>query len=266
MATENHHSEEIESPEIHFEPIVQLPTVEVITHEEEEEELLQLRAKLFRFDNSLNPPEWKERGTGNVKILKHKKSQLVRVLMRRDKTLKTCANHYIQPEMELKPNCGSDRAWVWTSTSDFADGEPKPELLAIRFANAENAQKFKEKFNEGKEMMKVAIPKHNASLHNNDVKSPDKIKQDGEAEKAGGDTDTQSDSRVTEKVEVNQSYSEADSVANKLESLSVKEKSSDSQGGSENSAEKSQVSKGDSGESGSKDATEQKEETEKKDD
>ena len=40
--------------------------------------------------------------------------------------------------MELKPNCGSDRAWVWTSTSDFADGEPKPELLAIRFANAES--------------------------------------------------------------------------------------------------------------------------------
>ena len=65
---------------------------------------------------------------------------------------------------------------------------------------------------------------------------------------------------------MNQSNSEADSVANKLESLSVKEKSSDSQGGSENSAEKSQVSKGDSGESGSKDATEQKEETEKKDD
>ena len=44
----------------------------------------------------------------------------------------------VQPEMELKPNCGSDRAWVWTSTSDFADGEPKPELLAIRFANAES--------------------------------------------------------------------------------------------------------------------------------
>ena len=40
--------------------------------------------------------------------------------------------------MELKPNCGSDRAWVWTSTSDFADGEPKPELLAIRFANSES--------------------------------------------------------------------------------------------------------------------------------
>jgi len=42
----------------------------------------------------MDPPEWKERGTGNAKILRHKKSNLIRVLMRRDKTLKICANHY----------------------------------------------------------------------------------------------------------------------------------------------------------------------------
>ena len=47
------------------------------------------------------------------------------------------------PEMELKPNMGSDRAWVWSTLADFADGECKEELLAIRFANAES--KFKEK-------------------------------------------------------------------------------------------------------------------------
>lgn len=68
--------------------------------------------------------------------------------MRRDKTLKICANHYITPMMELKPNAGSDRAWVWNTHADFADECPKPELLAIRFLNAENAQKFKTKFEE----------------------------------------------------------------------------------------------------------------------
>ncbi|KAF6278359.1 RAN binding protein 1 [Rhinolophus ferrumequinum] len=68
--------------------------------------------------------------------------------MRRDKTLKICANHYITPMMELKPNAGSDRAWVWNTHADFADERPKPELLAIRFLNAENAQKFKTKFEE----------------------------------------------------------------------------------------------------------------------
>lgn len=42
------------------------------------------------------------------------------------------------PVMELKPNAGSDRAWVWNTHADFADEEPKPELLAIRFLNAES--------------------------------------------------------------------------------------------------------------------------------
>merc|ERR1712241_257024 len=66
--------------------------------------------------------------------------------MRRDKTLKVCANHVILSHMELKPNCCSERAWVWSTPADFADEEAKAEFLAIRFANVENAQKFKEKF------------------------------------------------------------------------------------------------------------------------
>ena len=54
------------------------------------------RAKLFRFDSAADPPEWKERGTGEVKFLRHRKSKNknIRLLMRRDKTHKICANHY----------------------------------------------------------------------------------------------------------------------------------------------------------------------------
>lgn len=54
------------------------------------------RAKLFRYASDGDPPEWKERGVGDVKILKHRVSGLFRLLMRRDKTLKICANHYRQ--------------------------------------------------------------------------------------------------------------------------------------------------------------------------
>jgi len=39
--------------------------------------------------------------------------------------------------MDLQPNCGSDRAWVWKA-ADFADEAIKTETLAIRFANAES--------------------------------------------------------------------------------------------------------------------------------
>ena len=52
---------------------------------------LTRRAKLFRFD--AGGSEWKERGTGDVRLLQHKETKKVRLVMRRDKTLKVCANH-----------------------------------------------------------------------------------------------------------------------------------------------------------------------------
>ncbi|XP_056663769.1 ran-specific GTPase-activating protein-like [Monodelphis domestica] len=131
-----------------FEHLVSLPEQEIKTLEEDEDELFKMRAKLFRFASENDLPQWKERGTGDVKLLRHKEKGTIRLLMRRDKTLKICANHYITPLMELKPNAGSDRAWVWNTHADFADESRKPELLAIRFLNAENAQKFKTKFEE----------------------------------------------------------------------------------------------------------------------
>ena len=48
---------------------------------------------MFRFDTSDDPPQWKERGVGDVKLLKNRKTLSVRLLMRRDKTHKICANH-----------------------------------------------------------------------------------------------------------------------------------------------------------------------------
>ncbi|XP_043215987.1 ran-specific GTPase-activating protein-like isoform X1 [Amphibalanus amphitrite] len=148
--------DEDEEPEAahdpHYEPIVSLPLVELPDSEADEETLLQLRAKLYRMDRSGEQPEWKERGTGDVKILRHKSKPRARLLMRRDKTLKVCANHFVTQNINLMPNCGSDRAWVWSVACDFSDEEPKSEMLAIRFANAENAKKFKEVFTEAQKI------------------------------------------------------------------------------------------------------------------
>jgi len=115
--------------------------------------LIVLRAKLFRY--AKEEKEWKERGTGEVKLLKHKQTGKIRVLMRRDKTLKICANHYVSPLMDLQPNIGSDKSWVYSVPADYSDDAPAiNETLAIRFANPENAQKFKTAFEEAKEVMK----------------------------------------------------------------------------------------------------------------
>ncbi|XP_030057332.1 E3 SUMO-protein ligase RanBP2 isoform X2 [Microcaecilia unicolor] len=134
----------------HFEPVVPLPDkVEVKTGEEDEEELFSNRAKLFRFDTELK--EWKERGVGNVKILRHKISGKIRLLMRRDQVLKICLNHYINTSMKLKPNADSDKSFVWHAF-DYADEMPKPEQLAIRFKTPEEAALFKYQFEEAQKL------------------------------------------------------------------------------------------------------------------
>jgi Ran-binding protein 1 len=113
------------------------------------------RAKLFRFvaDSS----EWKERGTGDVRLLSHKETKKIRLVMRRDKTLKVCANHLgvsfhrlwsilhfiehinqVSHEMKLQPNIGSDRSWVYKVAADYSENPPTSETLAIRFGNAES--------------------------------------------------------------------------------------------------------------------------------
>jgi hypothetical protein len=82
-----------ESEDVHFEPVVKLTEkVEVKTNEEAEEQMFKMRAKLFKFVRESS--EWKERGTGDVRLLKHKENGKTRLVMRRDKTLKVCANHY----------------------------------------------------------------------------------------------------------------------------------------------------------------------------
>ncbi|XP_074551049.1 E3 SUMO-protein ligase RanBP2 isoform X1 [Halichoeres trimaculatus] len=135
----------------HFEPIVPLPDkVDVKTGEEDEEEMYCNRAKLYRFDTETK--EWKERGIGNVKILKHSTKGKVRLLMRREQVLKICANHYITSDMLLKPNAGSDKSWVWNAI-DYADEEPKPEQLAIRFKTVDEASLFKAKFEEAQAIL-----------------------------------------------------------------------------------------------------------------
>ena len=84
-----------------------------------------------------------------MKFLKHKGTQKIRIVMRRDQTLKVCANHYsefsflyrtnlVTPEMQLKENIGSDRSWVYTATADVSEGVASVETLAIRFGNSES--------------------------------------------------------------------------------------------------------------------------------
>ncbi|GKV01322.1 hypothetical protein SLEP1_g13881 [Rubroshorea leprosula] len=126
-------------------PIVKLEEVNVSTGEENEDPILDMKSKLYRFDKDGN--QWKERGAGTVKLLKHKDTGKVRLIMRQSKTLKICANHLVLPTMTVQEHAGNDKSCVWHAT-DFADGELKDELFCIRFGSVENCKTFMETFQE----------------------------------------------------------------------------------------------------------------------
>ena len=231
--------EDTNENDIHFEPIITLPLIEVSNNEEDEVEMIKMRAKLYRYDSSTNPAEWKERGTGEVKLLRHNIKNTIRVVMRRDKTYKICANHFVTPWMELKPNCGSDRAWVWSVLADYADEQLKPELLAIRFANAENASVWKEAFEKAKKIVgseceiyagkSKATDKHSESdsESSSDVSYSESTDNEEQTKKAAGDESLKVQNNELGKSDdtAKQTKTEEsmDKVAHELEQLQVKE-------------------------------------------
>lgn len=143
-----------------FAPVVELEEVDVVSGEEEEEVIYSHRGKLFVYGETLldvgsGNKSWKERGIGDIRILKHREHQRMRVLMRQEKTMKIIVNHALDPRIKLEPNAGSDRSWVW-SAFDFASEELVETVFAIRFADSDIANNFKKVFEENQaEMEKI---------------------------------------------------------------------------------------------------------------
>ncbi|KAG4216201.1 hypothetical protein ERO13_A01G226640v2 [Gossypium hirsutum] len=103
---------------------------------------LEKKAKLYRFDKEGN--QWKERGVGNVKLLKHKVNGKVRLVMRQSKPLRSVLTISVFiPTMTVQEHSGNDKSCVWHA-ADFADGNLKEEMFCIRFASVENCKTFME--------------------------------------------------------------------------------------------------------------------------
>ena len=141
-----------------------LAKVEIKTGEEEEDLIFKTRAKLYRFRES----EWKERGTGDLKLLRHKKDKKIRCILRQDKTLKIVANFIIseKPLCELKPHQGSEKMFMFIVY--VCSEELLMEKFVIKLGNADKAKTFKKNFDnaqifnqmvkEGKEKELVWAP------------------------------------------------------------------------------------------------------------
>ncbi|XP_045466300.1 ran-specific GTPase-activating protein-like [Harmonia axyridis] len=180
-----------------YKPIISLPEVVVSTNEEDEVELLKVRAKLYRWDAHGDPAEWKERGTGDLKILRNSINNNVRIVMRRDKTLKVCANHFIVPWLELTPKSGTDKAFVYSVIADFADEQAKSEMFAVKFGNVENANLFKSKFEEAKEILKTKCSLYNGE-DEREQSDDEREQSDDESEKSIEENDEKKDDATLE--------------------------------------------------------------------
>ncbi|XP_052863157.1 E3 SUMO-protein ligase RanBP2 [Anopheles cruzii] len=130
-------------PRPDFQPIIPLPDEIVVrTGEEDEEQIFSGRSKLLR----LVDREWKERGLGELKILRSKADAAkYRIVMRREQIHKICANHYITPELIIKPMEKRKECYIWAAM-DFADEAPRKESFCARFGTAELAKQFHDAF------------------------------------------------------------------------------------------------------------------------
>lgn len=130
-----------------FKPIIALPDeIEVKTGEENEEILFSERSRLFRYFEK----EWKERGIGNIKILKNKDTNKCRILMRREQIHKLCANHAITSDMILNKT-EKENAYIWMA-HDFSEDKVIVEKFLVRFKTVEIAKKFYDTFEEAKKI------------------------------------------------------------------------------------------------------------------
>ncbi|KOB64282.1 RAN binding protein [Operophtera brumata] len=62
--------------------------------------------------------------------------------MRREKTHKVCANHFITPDIRMNAHCGSNKAFNWSVFADFAD-ETYADLWKCKFAEAQEIVRTK---------------------------------------------------------------------------------------------------------------------------
>ena len=100
-----------------------------------------MRSRLYRWRNS----EWKERGTGEIKILRHKQSKKIRCVLRQDKTLKPVSNFVVaeDPLCVLKEHQGSDKMFFFTAY-DCSEDPFQIEKFVLKFVDVSWSFDFEE--------------------------------------------------------------------------------------------------------------------------
>jgi hypothetical protein len=122
----------------------------------DEDECFADKAILYRFCDEKS--EWVARGSGVLKILRHKETGVYRILTRQNQTYVVRANHQIPYLGTLTEAPGGNRQFFWTAF-DFSTHEEARELFAVRFALPAIAAAFKAAFEAGQAANRALIDK-----------------------------------------------------------------------------------------------------------
>ncbi len=99
-------------------------------------------AAVYFFDEQEDA--WRERGYGTLQILRYNNE--FHIFM--SDQARICVAHQITPSMDLKPNAGSDRSWLWFTLADHSDFEVVERELAAEFQSVEHLFEFKKIFDQ----------------------------------------------------------------------------------------------------------------------
>ncbi|CAD8174451.1 unnamed protein product [Paramecium pentaurelia] len=133
-----------EDPEEEIIPYVGPPKllpVAIKTGEEDFELLMTFKCKLYRFRNE----EWKQRGQGILKFLKHQETKKCRILMRQDATYFIRANHLVSETIVKSMFHQFGYEWIG---QDHSDGETKLEQFSVKLESEEDFDKFYQQYEE----------------------------------------------------------------------------------------------------------------------
>lgn len=130
---EGDNEEVVPNEELAIENTCDMTPIEIKTGEEDEDLVFEHRCKLFRFRDK----EYKERGLGAIKVLKHKTTGKGRLIMRREAIGLVCLNCW---------NCTSvervrDTQVRWIGL-DASDGEPELTVFLAKFKTSELTDSF----------------------------------------------------------------------------------------------------------------------------
>lgn len=126
-------NEVVQTEELVIENTCTMEPIVIKTGEEDEDIQFEYRCKLFR----LRDKEYKERGLGSIKVLKHRTTGKGRLIMRRDAVGLVCLNCWDCTKIErVREN---QVRWLGF---DASDGEPEPNVFLVKFKTSEITDTF----------------------------------------------------------------------------------------------------------------------------